>query len=310
MIKGTYIVYQNGKEICRQSNVITKFGKRFLTNYLAGNITNPQKDMAFGIDSTSATENDSRLGFEFYRIPISIASTDIQTVSSVTTYNIVFKATIPQDVSGQINEIGIYPSARSSINNFDSKFLTDFNDYLDWETSAGLNPNIVTTNQKIGDNMLVMSSNVTSAQEYKTSVFPIDLSGYSVNDTIRLAYYKNDTNLSTIKVRLYTSASDYYEVTVTPASGTGYKMTSSIPMSTVFTSPTGTPDKQNINQIGIIVTPTSGNSTTVSMDALRINDEDTFDPIFGLISRAVFGTPLNKTAGRAVDVEYKLELGF
>ena len=310
MIKGTYIVYENNKEVVRQSNIITKFGKRFLTNYLAGNITNPQKDMAFGIDSTSATENDSRLGFEFYRTPILIASTDIQTQSSVTTYNIVFKTTIPQDVSGQINEVGVYPSLRSSINNFDSKFITDFNDYLDWETSGGSNPNIVTTNQKIGDNMLVMSSNTTSAQEYKTSVLPIDLSGYSVNDTITLAYYKNDTNLSSIKIRLYTTASDYYEVTVTPASGTGYKITSAIPLSTVFSSSTGSPDKTNINQIGIIVTPSSGNTTTVSMDALRINDEDTFDPIFGLISRAVFSTPLNKIAGRAVDVEYKLELDF
>jgi hypothetical protein len=32
MIKGTYIYYQDGKEIARSSNVITKFGKRFLTN--------------------------------------------------------------------------------------------------------------------------------------------------------------------------------------------------------------------------------------------------------------------------------------
>jgi len=31
MLKGTYIFYEDGKEICRQSNVITKFGKRFLT---------------------------------------------------------------------------------------------------------------------------------------------------------------------------------------------------------------------------------------------------------------------------------------
>jgi hypothetical protein len=45
------------------------------------------------------------------------------------------------------------------------------------------------------------------------------------------------------------------------------------------------------------------------MDALRINDEDTFDPEFGLISRSVV-TALNKAAGRQVDVEYRLELGF
>jgi hypothetical protein len=50
MIKGTYVFYQDGKEICRSSNVITKFGKRFLTNFIAGNIANANKDLAFGVD--------------------------------------------------------------------------------------------------------------------------------------------------------------------------------------------------------------------------------------------------------------------
>ena len=68
MIKGTYIFYENGKEILRKSNVITKFGKRFLTNFIAGNILNSNKDMAFGIDSTAASVDDTRLGFEFYRL--------------------------------------------------------------------------------------------------------------------------------------------------------------------------------------------------------------------------------------------------
>jgi hypothetical protein len=46
------------------------------------------------------------------------------------------------------------------------------------------------------------------------------------------------------------------------------------------------------------------------MDGLRINDEDTFDPTFGLISRSILATALSKSAGRAVDVEYKLDLAF
>jgi putative ubiquitin-RnfH superfamily antitoxin RatB of RatAB toxin-antitoxin module len=66
----------------------------------------------------------------------------------------------------------------------------------------------------------------------------------------------------------------------------------------------------NINQIGIVITPSTGQSTSVGLDALRINDEDTFDPNFGLISRSVLSTPLVKLAGRQVDVEYRLDLGF
>lgn len=308
MIKGTYIFYENGKEIYRSQNVITKFGKRFITNFIAGNITNNRKDMAIGIDSTAATENDTRLGFEFYRLPVSIGSTDIQTISGISTYSVIYKTTIPQDIAGEIHEVGIYPSVRSSINNYDSKFISDFNNNLDWETSAGYNPLTVTSNSKIGDTLLKMSSDGTSAQEYVATINPMDFSGYSVNDTITLAYYKYDTNLTSIKIRLYSSNTAYYETTITPASGTGYKITSDIPLSTAFGSPTGSPDKSNINKIGIIITPTSS-SSDVGLDGLRINDEDTFDPSYGIISRSVI-TGLTKLAGRQVDIEYRMDLTF
>ena len=47
-------------------------------------------------------------------------------------------------------------------------------------------------------------------------------------------------------------------------------------------------------------------------DGIRINDEDTFDPYFGLISRSVLtgGNILTKPSGRQVDIEYKLALEF
>ena len=36
--------------------MITKFGKRFLTNYLAGNVSFDNKDLALGIGSTPGTK--------------------------------------------------------------------------------------------------------------------------------------------------------------------------------------------------------------------------------------------------------------
>jgi len=311
MLKGTYIFYQDGKEIHRQSNVITKFGKRFITNFVAGNIPNSKKDMAFGIDSTAATVNDTRLGFEFYRLPVLYGYTDIQTTSGVTTYSVVYKTTIPQDVVGQLYEVGLYPSNRSSVNNFDSKFITDFDDLLDWEDSSAINPLLTTSNYRIGGNLLRMSANTSSSKEYKASIPTLDLSGYSEADSIKLAYYREDANLTNIKLRLYSENTKYYEVTVTPTSGTGYKISSDILFSTLLAGATyPAPDITNINQIGIVVTAGSGGSTTVGLDGLRVNDEDTFDPIFGLISRSVLATPISKVAGRQVDVEYRLDLGF
>ena len=311
MIKGTYIYYENGKEIYRSPNLITKFGKRFLTNVIAGNVNNQLKDIAIGIDSTAATVDDTRLGFEFYRTPVILSSTDIQTTGGTTTYSVVYKCTIPQDISGVISEVGLYPQTRSSLNNYDSKFISDFSNYLNWTNSSGVNPDTLASNAKIGSDVIQMPSGLSGAsKEYTTSISPIDISGYSVQDSIRLAYYRNDTNLDYITIKFYSSDTDYYSVNVTPTSGVGYKISSNIMLNTLFTDPTGSPDKTQINKIGIVIKPTTGNTTTVGLDGLRINDEDTFDPIFGLISRSVLGTALTKLAGRQVDIEYKLDLSF
>jgi len=312
MLKGTYIFYKDGKEIARNSNIITKFGKRFLTNFIAGNIPSLAKDMAFGIDGTAATENDTRLGFEFYRTPILFGSTDIQTVSSVTSYSVVYKTTIPQDVVGEIYEVGLYPSIRTSINNFDSKFITDFDNISDWTDSSSSNPLASTSNYRIGGNVLTMSALSNSSNTYKATIPSVDMSGYSTADTVRISYYRADTNLATIKVRLYSEDSKYYEATITPSGGTGYKISNNIPLSTFFSGATSpAPDITNINQVGIVITASSGGSTAVGLDGLRINDEDTFDPIFGMISRSSSSSPIiSKIAGRPVDVEYRLDLDF
>ncbi len=307
MLKGTYIYYEDGKEIYRSSNVITKFGKRFLTDFLAGRAAFDSKSMAFGIDSVAATDTDTRLGFEFYRSPVSFGSTDIQTSNGTSTYAVIYKATIPQDVAGTITEVGLYPQYKQSLTSFDSKFLSNFDNQLDWTNT----PVILESNAKVGQYVLNMSSNGTASKEYKSSIQVIDLSGYSVNDTIRLAYYKNDANLSNIKIRLYSSDLDYYEVTVTPTPGSGYEISEDIKLNNLFlNASTLNVDSGNINKIGIVVTPITGESTSVSMDGLRINDEDTFDPNFGLISRSILSTPLVKLSGRQVDVEYRLDLGF
>jgi hypothetical protein len=208
-----------------------------------------------------ATDGDTRLGFEFYRLPIQLASTDIQTSAGTTTYSVVYKTTIPQDVSATISEIGLYPSARSSVNNFDSKYLADFNDAFDWTDENGDHPSVLTTGQKIGDNVIELESNGTSAMIYTQNINPIDFSGYSVNDSITFAYNKPEADVLSIKIRFYSEATKYYEVTITPQTGLGYKIVPDILMSTVFAGAVNSPDKTNITQIGVIVTPNSSKYT-------------------------------------------------
>lgn len=300
MIKGTYIFYQDGKEIYRSPNVITKFGKRYLTNFVAGNIGNLGKDLAFGIDSTTATENDTRLGFEFYRLPVQFGSTDIQTVDGTTTYSVVYKTTIPQDVAGVISEVGLYPSTRTTINNYDSKFLADFDNVIDWTDSLGNTANLTLANSKVGDSLATMGADMYS---YNTT---LDISGYSANDTATIAFYKNDAYLSGLTLYFETSTGNGYSLDFAVPSGTGYKI---VEASIGDIISYGIPDKTSITKLKLDIAETGG-ATSVGFDGIRINDEDTFDPAFGIISRSVLSTVLTKQAGRQVDVEYRLELGF
>jgi len=286
--------------------MITKFGKRFLTNYLAGNVAFSSKELAFGIGSTTPNVdgNDTRLNFEFYRVPVKFTSIDIAEVSGSFVYKAVFVATIPQDVAGVISEIGLYPSSRTSINNFDSKFITSFENNILWEDSSGSNPGIQlngsTFTSKIGENAVLIQSPSSTAKEYKTATGTINLSGYSINDSLAIAYKKADANLSKIRVKFYSSDTQYCYVDFTPESGTGDRIQSAS-LSTLFSNTSTTPpDFTTIVNLGVEVTATSGGTTSVYFDGIRINDEDTFDPSYGMISRSVLtgGDIITKTSGR------------
>jgi hypothetical protein len=304
--------------------MITKFGKRFLTSYLAGATDFSTKELAFGIGNAAADAkgNDTRLGFEFYRVPVNIGSIEITQTGvdeddePVFSYKAIYQTTIPQDVAGVISEIALYPTSRSSTNNFDSKFITDFENNLLWTNSLGENPpiqvNTSSFTSKIGENMVYFQAAQSTAVEYKIQLGSTDLSGYSVNDSVALAYKKVDANVSKIRVKFYSSPTQFCYVDFTPETGTGDRIQSS-PLSSLFSNTSSTPpDFTNIITLGIEVTANSGGTTAVYFDGLRINDEDTFDPTYGMISRSVLtgGDIITKTSGRQVDVEYKLQLGF
>jgi hypothetical protein len=306
--------------------MITKFGKRYLISHLAGNVDFTRKELALGISNTAPNSkgNDTRLGFEFYRVPITLGSIDIaQTGTDVDgdpifSYTAIFQGTIPQDVAGVISEVGLYPSGRASQVLYDSKFITSFENNILWTDSNGYNAGIqVNTNNfvsKIGENMVYMQTPASTSKEYFLTLGSLDLSGYSINDSLSIAYRKDDDNLSKIRVKFYSSDTKYCYVDFTPeAIGSNADKIQSISLTSLFSNTSTTPpDFSNIIKMGIEVTATSTGTTKVYFDGLRVNDEDTFDPAYGMISRSVLtgNDIIYKTSGRQVDIEYKLQLGF
>jgi hypothetical protein len=312
-IKGEYVFYEDGKEIGRTKNLLTKYGKRFLTSYLAGAVPFDNKDIAIGIGNTAASVNNTQLEFEFYRSAVNLGSIDIQTDSGtgVSTYAVVYKTTIPSDVVGNIYEIGLFPTATDGNSDYSSRFISTFENNLNWLDDSGLSATTVTTpSPRIGNTWFSISATSNSSNKYSLST-PFDLTGYSQNDSLTLAFKQQDTNLDYVFVRFYSSLTDYYEMRFAGNSSLLNKVTTSL-LSNLYSSgfTSGSPDSESIIKISIGAKAKSSGATTVLLDGLRINDEDTFNTYSSIISRSVLSNPIVKSYGREIDVEYRIGLSF
>jgi hypothetical protein len=310
---GEYVFYDNDKEIYRSKNLLTKFGKRYLTQYLASQSNTNLKDIALGVGSTAATVNDTQLGFEFYKSPVSMSSIDIQTNSStgLSTYGVVYKTTVPVDVAGIINEVGLFPAVSLGSTDYASNSISTFEDNQSWTDSTGAYPSTTTTPfPKIGTSYLSIGASASQSKEYFYN-FDIDVSGYSALDSLTLAYYQSDTNLDYVFVRMYDSNNNYYEIRYTGDLSVGYKI-KSLTLNNLYSSGfgSGVPDQTAIVKISCGVKAKSSGATAALFDGMRINDEDSFRTDYGMISRSVLTTPITKSLGKQMVIEYRLGLVF
>jgi hypothetical protein len=310
---GEYVFYEDNKEIYRSKNLLTKFGKRYLTQYLAGQSTSSLKDIALGVGSTAATVNDTQLGFEFYKSAVSMNSIDIQTSSStgISTYGVVHKTTIPVDVAGVINEIGLFPNVILGSTDYASNSISTFENNQNWTDSAGAYPSTTTTPfPKIGTSYISIGASASQSKEYFNN-FSIDVSGYSALDSLTLAYYQSDTNLDYVFVRMYDSNNNYYEIRYAGDLSVGYKI-KSLTLNNLYSSGfgVGTPDQTSIVKVSCGVKAKSSGATVALFDGIRINDEDSFKTDYGLISRSVLTNPITKSLGKQMVIEYRIGLTF
>lgn len=310
---GEYVFYEDGQEVYRSKNLLTKFGKRYITQYLAGQQNSATKDIAIGIGSTTATVNDTQLGFEFYKSPVTLNSIDIQTSPTLgsTTYGVVHKTTIPVDVAGYINEVGLFPSVSLSSTDYASNSISTFEDNQSWVDLAGnFAPSVTSPVPKIGTSYIQMSAAASQTKDYYYNL-NLDVSGYSALDSLTLAYYQSDLNLDYVYVRMYDSVNRYYEIRYAGDPAIGYKI-KSLTLNNLYSSGygSGTPDQTDIVKISVGVKSKSSGTSSVLFDGIRINDEDAFRADYGLISRSVLSTPIVKSLGKQMVIEYRIGLNF
>lgn len=295
--------------------MITKFGKRFITSYLASGLNFNQKDIAIGIGSQAPTLNDSDMQFEFYRSGVFLGSTDIQTntATGVTTYSVVYKTTLPTDVEGVISEIGIFPTVFTQNTDYSSKYISSFENTTQWKDSSGEQPlSVSTPTPSIGSSYFSITASAGQSKSYSLDTI-FDLSGYGVDDSMTIAFHQTDLNLDYIYVRFYSSPTNYKEIRFPAYSTVGNKISLPAKLSSLFNSAfssAGATDFSKITTIEVGAKAKSDGDTNVLLDGLRLNDEDRYNSQYGLISRSVLSTPIVKTLGVEMDIEYKIDLGF
>lgn len=294
-MRGIYRFYQNGELIAEEPNLITTEGQRLILRYLAGQSPSLGAAIGAGVSAVAATVNDTFLGFEVERIKVALRNADY------TTSKVIFKGTIEQDVVMNIYEMGLWSSGSNVLSGeFDSRLITTF----DLELEEWSNVVADTTANRTSADSAKVSATSSSTTQPRLDV-ELDLSGYSANDTFLLAFSKPDNNITTIKLvfeDVIGGGNAILSKTIT-ALPTGYNI---LQFRKGDFTITGTFSWGTVTRMGFDVTA-GGTGSYVILDGLRVEDLDTPNQDFVLVSHAILGSPIQKTNVAPMDVEYALD---
>lgn len=254
--------------------------------------------IAFGVGEAAENLNDVALQFEIGRTPVDLITYDF------TTDRLVFKADLSEGFDGVLYEYALYSREDSSAGAFGSRLLTSFDSDTETWTVGGVAATYRTTSTRVGNDSVVIgagaSGNVTATQQDIT----MDFSDYSAADTFSFAFYNDNTNLSSLRYRFYTDLANYYDISFNNGVfNTAFNIVK-IPKGNAVA--TGAPNWGLITRLDVTAFSTGAGTSSVGLEAVRIEDVDTVDSGYVMVARAVLATPFSKIAGRTQEVEFPL----
>lgn len=314
-MKGTYVVKVDGVEVARSENLLTTSGKRIIASFMAGLTPRWAGAIAAGVSGTAATVTDSKLIFEFARSAITSTAVDYNGGTGAT-HRLIFKATLDQAAAGKIYELGIYPNVTNTMAGIAQSQVISYGDsteaWQEYVTGTGwttITTTANTTNNRVGADMPQLRALTTTGRKYRLTGLGLDLSGYSTNDLINFAFRNDTANPTAFNIQFNTDDSNYFTTSPTIATFIGsvgaYK-TSTLTKAN-FTA-VGTPDWSNITSIEFQIINSGGSTCDFYLDSIRMEDVDTANPDYALVSRSVLGSPITKISGTLMDIEYYLDV--
>lgn len=281
--------------------MITTDGKQHIRRYLGGFVPVLARSIAFGIGNTAETLTNESLQIETGRADIILSTYDF--VSDT----IVYKATVPASWVGKIYEVALYSQdADPGVLGYGSRMITTFDSDTELWLTGGVAATYSTVNTRVGLNSVSHTPALSATTTSNLDNLGLDFSGNSGVDEFIFALNVGNANTQQVVFRFYTDASNYYTYTVTtPVQTAGYKIINLTKASAVAT---GAPNWASITSIQVATTSKAAGASAVDLEAIRIEDRDSTNPDYVLISRKVLTLPFTKIAGITMDIEFSLDV--
>jgi hypothetical protein len=307
LFKGTYVFKENGVEVGRSQNLITTNGRKAILQYLAGTENDWAVDLSIGAMQSIPNVNDVELIFETGRYPITMKT--YQSATDTTPDLIVVRATLPSSLYANIYEVAIYPTgATSEAAKNDNRIIADFSDMSGWLTSAGYTELIgfipqAEQSPRIGNYSIQLSPSTTLAN----STLAVDISNYTNLDQLQIL--ADNTVAGNLTVTMTDSAGYQAIFTYTLSDSTDYQVLS-LPFPLTIKDPSGNVVSTSSQYLGPIKTIQFNTDSTASIviDCLKISTTQGLSTSDYIVSKSSLLTPIAKTYGVALDVEYYIEL--
>lgn len=281
--------------------MITTNGKLHIKRYMAGFVPAVAASIAYGIGGKANAVGDTRLHFEAGRVDVAVTSLDL------INNKVIYKAALPPDFSGIIYELAIFNTSADTVaGEFGSRLVSTFDSESEtWaDPSTGAAPTYNSANSRIGGDSIRHTPALSTSESDVLNQLSLDLSGYSGNDLFIFAYNVGNANTSNVKFRFSTDVSNYYEFSLGVQTA-GYRVTEVAKSTAVAT---GTPSWDDINSIQVTTTSGAGGASQVDYDGIRIEDVDTINPDYVMVSRELQGAPFTKVKGKVQEFEFALSI--
>lgn len=273
--------------------MIVQTGKDQIRRFFAGETARIADTMVFGVGTTSVTNADTKLAMEIVRVPITSINADMANG------RVVFKSSLNPGQIKTIYEMALYSNPDK--NTEPGRTLAGlFN-------GPGIWSNATYAEQNARANTSALKLDYVSNGTTTSELFGLaeDLSSYIGSDQLAFAFYPT-ANLSSIRFRLGTDSSNYYEFAVTSGiTQAGYNIVR-VNKSTATT--TGSPDWSSIRYVAVRPSATAGGPGSVYFDGIRLERGD--QGTSRMVARVVLSTPKDIDTAIPTEIEYAMGINI